>query len=123
MNTGTPGPERDNPRPSPARQQQRELAAQAGRVREQAALTRLRRRLAELGVEPAAYRVGETADDTWCLVREDGGWSVFWSERGSRHNAVSFATADQAAAYLLGTLLIVPSRMHRPDRPGSSRHG
>jgi hypothetical protein len=119
--TGAPEPEGRTARPSPAEEQQRELAAQADRAREQAALTRLSRRLAELGVDPAVYRVDDVADDTWCLVRADGGWSVFWSERGGRHNLVSFAAADQAAAYLLGMLLIVPSRMRRSDR--SAGHG
>jgi hypothetical protein len=115
--TGAAGSERCVPRVSSAEEQQRELAVRADRAREQAALSRLNRRLAELGVDPAVYRVDDVADDTWCLVRADGGWSVFWSERGGRHNLASFAAADQAAAYLLGMLLIVPSRMHRPDRP------
>ena len=110
--TGAPMPER--PIPQPAQAQQRRLAEEAGHAREQAALNRLARRLGELGVDPAVYRVGEVADDAWCLVYDDGSWSVFWSERGGRHNAVSFGTADQAAAHLLGTLLIVPSRMRGP---------
>jgi hypothetical protein len=113
--TGAPMPERAAPQPSPAEAQQRDLEEQAKQAREQAALNRLRRRLGELGADPSVYRVGEVADDAWCLVREDDGWSVFWSERGGRHNAVGFATADQAAAYLLGTLLIVPSRMRGPE--------
>ena len=98
----------------PGDREQRELAEQAKRAREQAALQRLTRRLGELGADPAVYRVGEAADDAWCLLREDGAWTVFWSERGARHNAVAFRAADQAAAYLLGTLLIVPGRMRRP---------
>ncbi len=99
--------------PEPAGADQRELEEQARQVREQAALRRLTRRLGELGAEPAVYRVGEVADDTWCLLREGDDWTVFWSERGARHNEVRFGTADRAAAYLLGTLLIVPGRMRR----------
>jgi hypothetical protein len=114
--TGAPMPERPAPKPTPAEDQQRELAEQARQARETAALNRLKRRLGELGVDPEVYRVGEVADDTWCLVHEDE-WSVFWSERGARHNEVGFRTADQAGAYLLGMLLIVPSRMRGPDRP------
>ncbi len=97
----------------------RELEEEARAAREQAALRRLARRLGELDVDPAAYRVGEIDDDTWCLIREGGGWTVFWSERGARHNTTTFATADQAAAYLLGTLLIVPTRMHPTGPPPS----
>jgi hypothetical protein len=115
--TGAPMPERPAPQPSPAEAQQRELEEQSKQAREQATLNRLRRRLGELGADPSVYRMGEVADDVWCLVHEDDGWSVFWFERGGRHNAVGFATADQAAAYLLGTLLIVPSRMRGPDQP------
>jgi hypothetical protein len=118
--TGAPMPERLAPQPSSAEAQQRDLEEQAKQAREQAAVNRLRRRLGELGADPSVYRVGEVADDAWCLVREDDGWSVFWSERGGRHNAVEFATADQAAAYLLGTLLIVPSRMRGPEQPAES---
>jgi hypothetical protein len=114
--TGAPMPE------EPAADvKQRELEEEAKRAREQAALRRLTRRLEELDADPATYRVGEVADDAWCLVHEDDGWSVFWSERGARHNAVTFETADQAAAYLLGTLLIVPSRMRRDGRAEPDR--
>ncbi len=113
--TGAPMPERPAPKPTPAEDQQRELAEQARQASEKAALNRLNRRFGELGVDPEVYRVGEVADDVWCLVHEDE-WSVFWSERGARHNEVTFGTANQATAYLLGTLLIVPSRM-RADRP------
>jgi hypothetical protein len=118
--TRAPDPAAEQPartQPSAAEVRQRELEEEARRAREQAALNRLRRRLGELGVDPTVYRVGEVADDAWCLVHDDDGWSVFWSERGGRHNTVSFATADQAAAYLLGTLVIVPSRMRGPDQP------
>jgi hypothetical protein len=115
--TGAPMPERPAPQPSPAEAQQRELEEQARRALEQTALNQLRRRLGELGVDPSVYRVGEVADDAWCLMHDHDGWSVFWSERGGRHNTVSFATADQAAAHLLGTLVIVPSRMRGPDQP------
>ena len=118
--TGAPMPERPAPQPKPAEGQQRELAEQAARAREQAVLTGLRQRLGELGADPVTYRIGEVADDTWCMVHDDDGWSVFWSERGGRHNAVTFVTAEQAAAHLLGTLLIVPSRMRRPDQPAAS---
>lgn len=129
--TGAPMPERPAPPAPPpaattadtAEARQRELAAEATRAREQAALRRLVRRLGELGVDPAVYRVGEVDDDSWCLVHEDDAWPVFWSERGGRHNEVRFATADQAGAYLLGTLLIVPSRMRAPGQattPGTT---
>jgi hypothetical protein len=124
--TGAPmptrAPEPAAPRPSPsqpsaAEEQQRELEEEARQVLEETAFSQLRRRLGELGVDPAVYRVGEVADDAWCLTHDDDGWSVFWSERGGRHNAVRFATADQAAAHLLGTLVIVPSRMRGPEQP------
>ena len=66
----------------------------------------LERRLKELGVAPDAYRIGEAADGAWSLLPEDGGgWAVFRTEDGERHDRVRFDAEEQAAAYLLGSLL------------------
>ncbi|SHG51248.1 TNT domain-containing protein [Streptoalloteichus hindustanus] len=75
---------------------------------EDAALRRLRQRLDELGVPPTAYRVGGAAERAWCLIREPAGWLVFWSDRGAQLHPVGFETVDQAAAQLVGTLLLTP---------------
>ncbi|MCP2261552.1 Protein of unknown function (DUF4237) [Streptoalloteichus tenebrarius] len=75
---------------------------------EDATLRRLRQRLDELGVPPTAYRVGGAAERAWCLIREPAGWLVFWSERGAQLHPVGFDTVDQAAAQLVGTLLLSP---------------
>ncbi|GGM59090.1 hypothetical protein GCM10012275_32790 [Longimycelium tulufanense] len=78
------------------------------RVAEEAAFRRLRQRLEELGIPSTDYRLGGVAEQAWCVVREPAGWLVFWSEQGQQHHPVGFEDVEQAAAQLLGTLLLPP---------------
>ena len=48
------------------------------------ALSAAEQAAAELEADPANYRVGEVADNAWCLVPEAGRWSVFWSHGGEK---------------------------------------
>jgi hypothetical protein len=87
-------------------------AAEADEENERLALEQLRTRLTDLGADPRAYSLDSIADDAWCMVREDEGWAVFRSEREGRGMEATFPDIDRAAAYLLGTILFVPSRMN-----------
>ncbi|WP_344590054.1 TNT domain-containing protein [Actinomadura vinacea] len=98
--TGRPVPPRLNTDPNSGRPPSRPAAAPESPV-----AAALKRRSAELGVASAAYRIGELADGAWSLMSEGGRWSVFLGENGERRREVRFQTEEQAAAYLLGSLL------------------
>ncbi|WP_240489733.1 TNT domain-containing protein [Actinomadura atramentaria] len=77
-------------------------------------LERVARRLEDLGVDPAGYRIGAAEDGAWCLVEDDAEWAVFKQVGGERLKEVRFAAVDDAAAHLLGRALLIPPR----DDPG-----
>ncbi|XVQ12701.1 TNT domain-containing protein [Spirillospora sp. CA-255316] len=91
---GSQPPSRPAPPPAP------EPAPAASPV-----VSALEGRLDELGVPSGAYRIGGVADGAWSLLPEGGSWAVFLSENGERRRRVVFETEEQAAAYLLGSLL------------------
>ncbi|QXJ26821.1 TNT domain-containing protein [Actinomadura graeca] len=66
----------------------------------------LRSRLRDLGVDPAAYRIQATAEGAWSVLRDGPRWTVFQTRDGERRKTVSFDDADQAAAHLLGSVLL-----------------
>ncbi|MFI6517275.1 glycohydrolase toxin TNT-related protein [Spirillospora sp. NPDC050679] len=76
-------------------------------------LERLDERLEELGVDPGTYRIRETAEGAWCLVSEERRWSVFRLEDGERRRESVFDEAGQAAAHLLGSVLLAPRESRR----------
>lgn len=63
------------------------------------------------GIVRASYSVtGGLPDDTYVACREsDGGWCVYFAERGQRVNEVRFASEDEALSELLLRLLKDPS--------------
>ncbi|MGK5557240.1 glycohydrolase toxin TNT-related protein [Actinomadura kijaniata] len=80
-------------------------------------LTRLDRKLEELGVDPGRYRIRGTAEGAWCLVVEDGRWVVFRLQDGERRHAVTFEEPGQAAAHLLGSVLLRGPESPEPEGP------
>lgn len=78
-------------------------------------VARVRRRLEELGVDPGSYRLEATAEGAWCLVRDGLRWAVFRYEDGERRDEAVFDSGRQAAAHLLGALLLVPQQQDTPD--------
>ncbi|MFI9007332.1 TNT domain-containing protein [Actinosynnema sp. NPDC053489] len=80
---------------------------------EERELSGVRRALDELDVPPAAYRFGEPADRTWLLRTEGPDWEVSWFDRGPT-NPVRFDRLDEAAAYLVGKLVLTNRRVPRP---------
>jgi hypothetical protein len=74
------------------------------------ALTVLHHRFAEYGIARSAYRIGEPADPVngvWWLRNTDQGWEVL---RPPTDDPVPFAHLEEAARFLLGTLLLYPAR-------------
>jgi hypothetical protein len=74
------------------------------------ALTVLHRRLIEYGVAESAYRIGgaaEPVDGVWWLRKTELGWEV---ARPPTDEPVAFARLEEAARFLLGTLLLYPAR-------------
>ncbi|WP_452603491.1 hypothetical protein, partial [Saccharothrix hoggarensis] len=80
---------------------------------EERELSGLRRALDELDVPPAAYRFGEPADRTWLLRVEGEDWEVSWFDHGPT-NPVRFDRLEDAAAYLVGRLVLTNRRAPRP---------
>lgn len=76
-------------------------------------LDTLRNRLDDLGVPAAAYRIGEPAEHGWSVEKVDGGWRVGWYDQELANPAV-FGDAEDAAAFLLGKLLLDRDR-RAPD--------
>jgi hypothetical protein len=81
------------------------------------AIQRLRARLTELGVDPDSYGIEIVVPDAWCMLREGAGWAVFRTAGGDRAVSLAFPVAEQAAAFLLGALLMGADR---PPTPAAS---
>ncbi|AOS65494.1 hypothetical protein BKA25_000735 [Actinoalloteichus hymeniacidonis] len=65
--------------------------------------------LLRIGVPAQVVSIGAEADDTWCVVREDGqggepAWEVFWREQGNRYDWARFTNENVACLYLFGRL-------------------
>lgn len=74
--------------------------------------------LQQLGVPPTSYRIGERADGAWCLESRNGHWRVTRYEQGEPREAVRLTRSVDAAAYLLGRLLLTTPRAEVPG-PGA----
>jgi hypothetical protein len=62
---------------------------------------------------------GVLPDERYVLELVEGGWCVYYSERGHRTGDVSFDTADEACAHLLD-LLVRDSTTRVGRRTGTS---
>ncbi|MFI9814892.1 TNT domain-containing protein [Saccharothrix variisporea] len=87
---------------------------------EEQQLSGVRRALDELDVPPAAYRFGEPVDRTWLLRTEGRDWEVSWFDHGPT-NPVRFDRLEDAAAYLVGKLVLTGRRTPRPLPPPPPR--
>lgn len=83
---------------------------------EERELSGVRRALDDLDVPPAAYRFGEPADRTWGLRTSGDGWEVAWFDHGP-NNPVHFDRVGDAAAFLIGKLVLGGRRAPRPVPP------
>ena len=48
-----------------------------------------------------SYAIGEINDEALCLVEENGGWSIFYSERGLRTEEQRFSDENSACEAFL----------------------
>jgi hypothetical protein len=71
----------------------------------------LRQRLAEQGVPETAYRIGEPEAGKWSLNRTPESWQVVSPEG----QLADFAHAQEAARFLLGSVLLFPARHESLD--------
>jgi hypothetical protein len=68
-------------------------------------LSELGQALGQIGISPEVLELGGHGEQAWCVEQaEDGGWEVFWQERGNKHNYVRLETEDDACNQLLGRL-------------------
>lgn len=58
-------------------------------------------RIRSLGVGTAHYRIGEVADNAWCLVEEGGSWLVIRMEHGQRTDESDFGKDFDTAESVL----------------------
>lgn len=66
----------------------------------------LRDLLDKEGIDRLAYDLdGRAEDDTYVLESSEGGWAVFFSERGLRTTETRFDTEDEACGHLFALLL------------------
>ncbi|MGQ0837616.1 glycohydrolase toxin TNT-related protein [Actinokineospora sp.] len=78
----------------------------------------VRARLADLGVPDSRYRIGSPEGAAWTMEQTGDGWRVGWFDRQFVAPAV-FTDAADAAAFLMGKILLDPTPAQAPD-PGPS---
>ncbi|HJQ45867.1 MAG TPA: TNT domain-containing protein [Amycolatopsis sp.] len=71
----------------------------------------LQRRLNEHGLPESAYRIGERAEGAWSLRRTKESWEV----TGPGDEPAAFARVEEAARFLLGSVLLYPARAAEPE--------
>ncbi|WP_239785077.1 hypothetical protein [Saccharopolyspora erythraea] len=83
----------------------------------QEVFAKLHDKLTEYAVDGSAYRIGSHSSDARSLVQEGPDWIVTAGADDEFGSDVRFSRPDQAAAYLLGSLLL-----SRPGGQAPSRH-
>ncbi|MPY97396.1 MAG: DUF4237 domain-containing protein [Actinophytocola sp.] len=73
------------------------------------AITRMRTMLRDLDVPASHYRIGEPATHGWSIEYVEQGWRVGWYDDTLTNPSV-FGDAEDAAAFMLGKLLLEPAR-------------
>lgn len=72
--------------------------------------TELQAAAERLGILPASYSLeGGLPDETYVLALEEGGWSVYFAERGRRIDTARFETEDEACDELFLRLMNDPT--------------
>lgn len=80
-------------------------------------LEELHERLGELDVPVTAYRIGEPAERGWALEEVGEGWRVGWYEDKQLTSPAMFGDVADAAAFMLGKLLLAPEGVAQEARP------
>ncbi|MFC4082607.1 glycohydrolase toxin TNT-related protein [Amycolatopsis samaneae] len=111
-----PEPHQDPPPAPPAPAQREQPSGPRRALREEPrredrhpepALADLQDKLDDLGVPAEGYRLGAPADLGWSVEQVDEGWRVGWYD-GELSNPAVFGDAEDAAAFMLGKVLLNP---------------
>ncbi|MBN9745229.1 hypothetical protein DMP23_29820 [Amycolatopsis sp. A1MSW2902] len=117
---GLPVPEMPVPPPSGGRRAAREQAEPAPVARReqpaQPELAELQAKLDELDVPEAAYRLGGPTERGWSVEQVGEGWRVGWYD-GELINPAVFGDAEDAAAFMLGKVLLYPDGYVAAEAP------
>lgn len=90
-------------------------------VYDEPVLEELQNRLEELGVPATVYRIGEPAERGWALEEAGEGWRVGWYDDKQLTSPAVFGDVEDAAAFMLGKLLLAPEGVvqEAPPQPSS----
>ncbi|KDN18253.1 glycohydrolase toxin TNT-related protein [Amycolatopsis rifamycinica] len=99
--------------PSPPRPGRRALRRETP---DHPVLAGLQAKLDELDVPESGYKLGEPAEHGWSVEEVDGGWRVGWYD-GKLSNPAVFGDAEDAAAFMLGKVLLNPEGHLPPQEP------
>ena len=66
----------------------------------------LKKRLDEIGVPDDLYSllIGGFPNEAYCLIKNEDGWEVYYSERGQKSDVQQFENESEACEYLLEEL-------------------
>lgn len=66
----------------------------------------LKKRLDEIGVPDDLYSllIGGFPNEAYCLIKNEDGWEVYYSERGEKSDIQQFASESEACEYMLEEL-------------------
>ncbi|WP_410616234.1 glycohydrolase toxin TNT-related protein [Amycolatopsis sp. lyj-109] len=79
-------------------------------------LAGLQTKLDELDVPESGYKLGEPAEHGWSVEEVEDGWRVGWYD-GKLSNPAVFGDAEDAAAFMLGKVLLNPEGHLPPEEP------
>ncbi|GAA1947485.1 TNT domain-containing protein [Amycolatopsis minnesotensis] len=99
--------------PAPTRREPPQTAPRS----DEPPLNQLRTKLVQLGVPEDGYRIGGPADAGWGVEEIDEGWRVSRFDGGRPTSPAVFGDAEDAAAFMLGKLLLDPDGTARASRP------
>ncbi|WP_394360576.1 glycohydrolase toxin TNT-related protein [Amycolatopsis sp. SB7-3] len=105
------------PAPQPEPEPRREEAQPRRAEHPVPVLNELQARFDELDVPEDVYRIGGPAEHGWSVEQVDGGgWRVGWYD-GKLTNPAVFGDAEDAAAFMLGKVLLNPNGAPPPEEP------
>ncbi|WP_410630099.1 glycohydrolase toxin TNT-related protein [Amycolatopsis sp. cmx-4-83] len=112
-----PVPEPPAPQPEPAAPAPRSgRRALRRETPDHPVLAGLQTKLDELDVPESGYKLGEPAEHGWSVEEVEDGWRVGWYD-GKLSNPAVFGDAEDAAAFMLGKLLLNPEGHVPPEEP------
>jgi hypothetical protein len=108
------------PTPSFVRRPPNERSPRADQAFEEPALERLHGKLEELGIPETDYRIGGPTKLGWSLEQVPEGWRVGWYDDSLADSSV-FGDAADAAAFMLGKMLLEPNGRVAAEQGGTEQ--